>query len=225
MTLARFRPMGRARGYLPRHVRCVGRLHGRRLSPCRRCKRAFTFLSAELQWVMEGFVVALTVGVLAAGYIAGRVGRRRVFVAGLSVLASGSLLAGLAPSADMLIGPRVAQGVGGAMLLGTGAVTLAEVFGRRTGASASPYGAPSPACAVALSPLVGGLIDTWLGWRWIYPGCSSGDPGAAARDGRHKTGHEHRHGAPATRAPAIRAPAIRAPAQDASDGRARTGEG
>ncbi len=166
----------------------------------------------QIQWVMEGFVVPLTAGVLAAGYIAGRGGRRRVFVAGLSVFACASLLAGLAPSTYVLIGSRVAQGVGGAMIIGTGAVTLAEVFREAHGRVAVTVWGTVTGLSVALSPLIGSLVDTYLGWRWIFILAAVVATlalllGMAAIR------------APATeRAPAIRAPAIRAPAQDASDG-------
>jgi hypothetical protein len=126
----------------------------------------------ELEWVMEAFVVALACGVLAAGYVAGRTGRRRVFLAGLALLACGSLVAGVAPSAYVLIGARAGQGIGAAMLLVTGAALLAEVFGERQGRAGPSAGiavwATTTGLAVAVSPLLGGVIVTYLGWRWVF---------------------------------------------------------
>jgi MFS family permease len=131
-------------------------------------QKSFSISFAELQWVVEAFVLALTVGVLAAGYATMRFGSRRVFLTSVVVLASGSLLAALAPSADILIVGRAVQGVGGAMLLATGASILAEVFSEAHGRVGLAVWGAVTAVAVGLSPLVGGVIDTWLGWRWIF---------------------------------------------------------
>ena len=131
-------------------------------------QKSFSISFAELQWVVEAFVLALTVGVLAAGYATTRFGSRRVFLTSLVVLASGSLLAALAPSAGILIVGRAVQGVGGAMLLATGAPILAEVFREAHGRVGVAVWGAVTAVAVGLSPLVGGVIDTWLGWRWIF---------------------------------------------------------
>ena len=123
---------------------------------------------SEVEWLVEAFVVPLSAGVLAAGYAAARLGRRRVLLAGLTVLACGSLLAALAPSVYVLIGGRVVQGIGSAMLLATGAVVLAEVFGDAHGRLGVAIWGVATALAVGLSPVVGGVIVTWLGWRWIF---------------------------------------------------------
>jgi hypothetical protein len=160
----------------------------------------------QLQWVVEGFVVPLTAGVLAAGYVAGRAGRRPVFLAGLSVFACASLLAGLAPSIYVLIGARVGQGIGGAMLIGTGAVMLAEVYREAHGRVAVTVWGAVTGLAIALSPLLGSLIATYLGWRWIFILAAAAATLALVV------------GTIATRAPDMRAPDIRAPALDASDG-------
>jgi MFS family permease len=122
----------------------------------------------ELQWTVEAFVVPLAVGVLAAGYAAGRFGRRPVFLAGLAILACGSLVAALAPSAYFLIGARAVQGVGGAMLLATSAVILAEVFREAHGRVSVAVWGVVTGLALGVSPAVGSAIDTWLGWRWIF---------------------------------------------------------
>ena len=123
---------------------------------------------SEVEWLVEGFVVPLSAGVLAAGYAATRFGRRRILLAGLTVLACGSLLAALAPSVDVLIGGRVVQGIGAAMLLATGAVILAEVFRDAHGRLGVAIWGVATALAVGFSPVVGGVIVTWLGWRWIF---------------------------------------------------------
>lgn len=123
---------------------------------------------SEVQWVMEAFVVALVGGVLAGGYMAGRHGRRRVFLAASAVLAGGSLAAAVAPTVYVLIGARALQGVGAAMLLATTAAVLPFGLGEANGRAGAITWATTTAAALAVSPLVGGLVVTYLGWRWVF---------------------------------------------------------
>src|ERR1700677_690473 len=83
---------------------------------------------SELQWVLEAFVLTLAALVLTAGHITDIVGRRRVFLVGLVVFGLGSLLAGLAQTPYSLIGARVVQGIGGALLFATGSGLLTETL-------------------------------------------------------------------------------------------------
>ena len=123
---------------------------------------------SELQSVVEAFVVCLAAFVLGAGYVADRIGRAKAFVAGLALFGAGSLVAGLAPSIYLLIGARAVQGVGGALLLATSGLLLAEIYrGTRARAALAIWGT-STGLAVVASPLVGGLITSYLGWRWIF---------------------------------------------------------
>ena len=122
----------------------------------------------QLQWVVEGFVVPLAAGVLAAGHAAGRFGGRRVVLTGLIALASGSLLATVSPSVYVLIGGRVAQGVGGALVLATGASVLAGEFSEANGRMAVAVWGAATGLGVGLSPLIGSFIVSRLGWRWIF---------------------------------------------------------
>ena len=107
------------------------------------------------------------------------------------------------------------------MIIGTGAVTLAEVFREAHGRVAVTVWGTVTGLSVALSPLIGSLVDTYLGWRWIFILAAVAATlalllGMAAMRAPAMRAPAMR--APATRAPAIRAPAIRAPAQDARDG-------
>jgi hypothetical protein len=125
---------------------------------------------SEMQWVLEAFVLTLAAFVLTAGYIADMAGRRTVFLLGLSVLGLGSLLGGLAPNAYVLIGGRVLQGLGGALLFATGSVMLSETFASAAGrwkAALAVWGTVT-GLAVAFSPLVGAAITRSLGWRWVF---------------------------------------------------------
>ena len=123
---------------------------------------------SEMQWVLEAFVLTLAAFVLTAGYVADLAGRRTVFLLGLAVLALGSLLGGLAPNAYVLIGGRVLQGLGGALLIATGSILIGETFGSGRWRAALAVWGTVTGLAVASSPLVGGAITHYLGWRWVF---------------------------------------------------------
>ena len=131
---------------------------------------------AQLQWVIEAFVLTLAAFVLTAGHIADLKGSRPVFLLGLVVFSVGSLLGWLAPTAIALIGARVVQGVGGALLFATGPVLLTAAFRDGRGRLALAVWGTLTGLAVALSPLVGGLITTYLGWRSISSSTCRSEP-------------------------------------------------
>jgi MFS family permease len=122
----------------------------------------------ELEWVLEAFVLTLAALVLTAGRITDIVGRRPVFLWGLVVFGVGSLLGGLAQTPYLLIGARVVQGIGGALLFATGPVLLAETFREARGRAAVAVWGTVTGGAIAISPLVGGAVASALGWRWLF---------------------------------------------------------
>jgi MFS family permease len=121
----------------------------------------------QLEWVLEAFVLTLAALVLTAGRISDVVGRRPAFLWGLVVFGVGSLLAGVAQTPYTLIGARVVQGIGGALLFATGPVLLTETFRERGRAAVAVWGTVT-GVAVASSPIVGGEIASTLGWRWLF---------------------------------------------------------
>jgi MFS family permease len=122
----------------------------------------------ELEWVLEAFVLTIAALVLTAGHITDIVGRRPVFLWGLVVFGVGSLLGGLAQTPYLLIGARVVQGIGGALLFATGPVLLAETFREARGRAAVAVWGTVTGVAVAGSPIVGGAVASALGWRWLF---------------------------------------------------------
>jgi EmrB/QacA subfamily drug resistance transporter len=122
-----------------------------------------------LQWVVDAYTVALAAVVLTSGSIADRLGRRRVFAAGLMLFTGASLWCGVAGSIAMLDAARAVQGIGGAILFATSLALLANAFPaakERAGALAV-YGATIGA-SFAVGPAVGGAITDYLGWRWVF---------------------------------------------------------
>ncbi|MER8185146.1 MFS transporter [Kitasatospora sp. NPDC094015] len=123
---------------------------------------------ADLQWVMDGYALALAALLLGAGALADRVGRRRVYLAGLVLFALASLACGLASGPDQLIAFRVLQGVGGAAMFATTMALLSHAYqGRDRGVAFGVWGAVNGAAAAA-GPIVGGLLTEHFGWRWIF---------------------------------------------------------
>ncbi|TMK32770.1 MAG: MFS transporter [Actinobacteria bacterium] len=97
----------------------------------------------DLQWVIDAYALTLATFVLNAGSLADLFGRKKVFVGGVVLFTAASALCGAANSSLFLILARAAQGIGGAIMFAT-------------------------SLAVAIGPLVGGGLTTWLSWRWIF---------------------------------------------------------
>jgi EmrB/QacA subfamily drug resistance transporter len=123
----------------------------------------------DLQWVIDAYTLALAAVVLTAGSIADRVGRRAVFGGGLAIFALASLAAGLAPDATFLNVSRAIQGIGGAAMFAVSLALVAQEFapGKERATAMGIYGATIGA-AVAVGPLVGGVVTDALGWRWVF---------------------------------------------------------
>jgi EmrB/QacA subfamily drug resistance transporter len=123
---------------------------------------------SDLQWVVDAYALTLSALLLTAGSLADLFGRRLLFTIGLAIFTAGSLLCGLARSPLFLIVSRSAQGVGGAIMFSTALALLAHAFrGRERGTAFGVWGAVT-GFAVAVGPVVGGLITTGIGWRWIF---------------------------------------------------------
>lgn len=123
---------------------------------------------ATLAWIFTAYNVGVAALMLIAGWAAERWGRRRVFLIGMAVFAAGSLLSGLAPTIAALIGGRVVQAVGGAMLIPASlALILHGVPADRRDAAIGVWGAMA-GLAAAVGPTLGALLVDWAGWRWVF---------------------------------------------------------
>ncbi|MDX3527168.1 MFS transporter [Streptomyces sp. ID05-39B] len=123
---------------------------------------------SDLQWVVDGYALALAALLLGAGAAADILGRRRVHVAGVVLFAAASLLCGLASGPGTLVAARAVQGVGAAAMLATTLPLLGAVYqGRQRSAALGVWGAVSGGAA-AIGPVLGGLLTAGPGWRWIF---------------------------------------------------------
>jgi EmrB/QacA subfamily drug resistance transporter len=122
----------------------------------------------SLQWVIDGYALALAALLLASGSLADRFGHRRFYVYGLGLFAVASVVCGLAPTAAVLIAARVVQGVGGAAMFATApALLITSYQGRDRGTAFGLWGAANGAAAAA-GPLLGGLLTEHISWPAIF---------------------------------------------------------
>lgn len=123
---------------------------------------------SDLQWVIDLYALTLGALVLTVGSIADRIGRRKVYVGGLVLFAASSLTCGLAPNVGVLIAARGVQGIGGAAMFATTMALISHSYaGRDRGLAFGAWGAVNGAAAAA-GPIIGGLLTTNFGWRWIF---------------------------------------------------------
>src|SRR6476469_8936233 len=123
---------------------------------------------SDLQWVVDAYALALATCVLTAGALADLFGRKRVFLLGIVLFTAASLACGLANDALFLIIARGVQGIGGAMMFATALALISQEFhGKERGTAFGIWGATIGA-AVAIGPLAGGVLTSWLSWRWIF---------------------------------------------------------
>ncbi|MFE6162292.1 MFS transporter [Streptomyces sp. NPDC056486] len=123
---------------------------------------------SDLQWVIDGYALALAALLLGVGAAADVLGRRRLNVAGTALFALASLGCGLATNAEVLVAARALQGLGAAAMFATTLPLLGAAYqGRDRSVALGVWGAVSGAAA-AMGPIVGGLLTEGPGWRWIF---------------------------------------------------------
>jgi EmrB/QacA subfamily drug resistance transporter len=123
--------------------------------------------ATQLQWVMNGYLLTIAVLVVTAGRLGDMFGRKRVFVLGMVLFGAGSVLSGAAQDPAMLIGGRVLQGVGAAPMLSLSLAIVCNAFPAAEQPRALGIWAAVSAIALAIGPVVGGLLIE-VDWRLIF---------------------------------------------------------
>ena len=123
---------------------------------------------SELEWIVSGYALTFAALMLIGGKLADAYGRRLIFVVGIVVFTLASLLCGLATSGDMLIAARILQGAGAAMMNPATLSIIAATFPPRQRGAAIGIWAGVSALALAIGPLIGGLLTEHASWNWIF---------------------------------------------------------
>jgi EmrB/QacA subfamily drug resistance transporter len=122
----------------------------------------------ELEWTVNAYTLTFAVFLLTGAALGDRFGRRRMFIAGLSLFTLASAAAALAPSMEALIAARAVQGIGGAIVTPLTLTLLSAAFpSDRRGVALGAWSGIA-GLAVAAGPLVGGAVVEGIAWQWIF---------------------------------------------------------
>jgi EmrB/QacA subfamily drug resistance transporter len=123
---------------------------------------------SSLQWVVDAYSLTLAAFLLTAGSLGDRLGRRRVFTIGFGIFTFASFLCGIANDPTLLNLARGLQGVGGAGMFATSLALIGQEFHGKDRATAFGVWGAVVGGAVAVGPLVGGIVTESFGWEWIF---------------------------------------------------------
>lgn len=130
--------------------------------------KSLDFARADLQWVVTAYIVC-SGGLLLIGGRAGDLfGRRRMFIAGLFLFTAASLANGLAPSPGFLVTSRALQGVGAAMLTPSALSLVTTIYSGAQRAKALSVWGLIASAGIGVGVMAGGILTTWLSWRWVF---------------------------------------------------------
>jgi EmrB/QacA subfamily drug resistance transporter len=123
---------------------------------------------AQLSWILNAYAIVFAAALVPAGRLADRVGRRRFFFGGLLLFLGASVVCGAAGSVEVLIGARVVQALGGAMLVPASLALVLPEFPLERRATATALWGATGAVAAAAGPSLGGVLVDWQGWRAVF---------------------------------------------------------
>ncbi len=131
-------------------------------------RRSLHLSLSQLEWVVAGYALTFAAFMLTGGKLADLLGRRRIFMVGIVIFTGASLACGLASSGGFLIGARVVQGLGGALINPATLSIITATFPPKERGTAIGIWAGVSAMALAIGPLVGGLLTEHVNWNWIF---------------------------------------------------------
>ncbi|MDD5399370.1 MAG: MFS transporter [Dehalococcoidia bacterium] len=130
--------------------------------------KEFALSAISLDWIVTSYLLAAAIFLVPLGRLADIKGRKKIFIYGIIIDAAGSILAAISQSGIWLTFFRVLQGIGGAMIFGTGVAIVASVFPVRERGKALGIIAAAVYTGLSLGPPLGGLLTEYFSWRSIF---------------------------------------------------------
>jgi EmrB/QacA subfamily drug resistance transporter len=122
----------------------------------------------DVEWVVSAYILPFAALLIPAGALADRLGRRRMLLLGLSIFTLASALCGIAPDLAVLNGARALQAVGAALQLSASLAVIAHGFESQQRVRVFAIWGTVMGVAPSLGPILGGLVTSYLGWRWAF---------------------------------------------------------
>ncbi len=130
--------------------------------------RAFNTDFATVQWVVLAYLLTITTLLLSVGRLADMIGKKSIYAVGFAVFTLSSVLCGLAPTVYWLVGFRVLQALGAAMIMALGTAIVTEAFPPSERGKALGIIGSTVSIGIVIGPTLGGLIIQSLSWHWIF---------------------------------------------------------
>src|SRR5262245_27064496 len=123
---------------------------------------------AQLSWIINAYTIVFAAALVPAGRLADRYGRRRFYFLGVLLFLAASVVCGASNSVDLLIGARIVQALGAALLVPASLALVLPEFPLEERATATALWGATGAVAAATGPSLGGLLVDWQSWRWVF---------------------------------------------------------
>lgn len=122
----------------------------------------------KMQWAVISYALTLAIFIPISGFLADKYGTRRVFLWAIIIFCIGSLLCAVSPTLDFLIGSRIVQGIGGAMMTPVARLILVKSYPRNKLLTVMNFAVIPALVAPLVGPLLGGYIVQYASWHWIF---------------------------------------------------------
>ncbi|MBO1531733.1 DHA2 family efflux MFS transporter permease subunit [Psychrobacter sp. F1192] len=122
----------------------------------------------KMQWAVISYALTLAIFIPISGFLADKYGTRRIFLTAIVIFSVGSLLCAASPTLDFLIGSRVIQGIGGAMMTPVARLILVKSYPRNQLLTVMNFAVIPALVAPLVGPVLGGYIVQYTSWHWIF---------------------------------------------------------